>query len=179
MANELREYLDKLGLKEEAIDKAVELATPENTRKDLGELGGKVKTLEAELAELRPLKEAPKRMEALKRVGIDYEAQPGYGKKALDSIPFDKLDDLDFVAQFVKDEGFEASLSPEQIAEGQTGAERITEATVGLGQGGPVQTTKSAKDQAFFDDLDRIPDGDKNAMAEVLAKHGRLPQSEG
>jgi hypothetical protein len=33
---------------------------------------------------------------------------------------------------------------------------------------------QKAKDQAFYMELDRVPDGDKQALRDVLARHGRL-----
>lgn len=143
MANELRTYLDSLGLKEEAIEKAVELAVPDSFRKDLAEMGGRIKEYETELSDLRPLKDAPKRKEALKRVGVDYDAQPKSVRRTFDAIPSDKLDDLNHVAQVVQEEGIQADLSAVQEAQSQTAAEQISEATMGLGNGTPSRTTRS------------------------------------
>lgn len=168
MANELRDYLDSLGLKEEAIDKAVELAVPDSFRSDLAALGGKNKALEAELADLRPLKDAPKRIEALKRVGVDYDSQPRSVKKTFDAIPADKLDDLEYVANVVNEEGIAANLTAEQqqVATEQSGAERITNFATSVGDGRATAESYEAAVQAA---------GSQEELDAVYQRFGKNP----
>lgn len=172
----LEELRDAGKLSDEEFSELADLSAAKDAIKEFNS----VRTERDELAAFKAhVETAPKRKEALQRVGIDYDALPKYGQKALDAIPTEDLDNLEKVAGFVSELGFEANLTTEQQAQVQTGAEQITQATVALGTGGSVATSKDAKQQAFLADLDSIPDGDKNAMAEVLAKHGMGPQSEG
>jgi vacuolar-type H+-ATPase subunit I/STV1 len=174
MATDLREVLAKYGLNEDAMAEIEEAATPDTFRSQLAELGAKAKRADELESRLSSIESAPKRKEALKRVGVDYDAQPKYGRKTLDAIPADRLDDLDFVANYVKEEGFEATLAPEQQTGERSGAEQIVDFTSNAGTGAPVRTGQQAADEAFYADLDRVPDGDKEAIREVLMKHGRL-----
>lgn len=180
MATDLKEVLSKYVPEHVLDDVAAEVqeaATPDSFRKELGELGAKAKEADALRDELESIKSAPKRKEALKRVGVEYDKQPKYGQKTLDAIPHDKLDDLQYVANFVKEEGFEATLQTEEKPGEKSGAERITDFTTSAGNGAPVQTSDEAKEQAFYADVEKVPDGDKNAMREVLIKHGRFDPS--
>lgn len=120
----------------------------------------------------------PKRKEALKRVGVDYDAEKPYGQKTLDSIPADKLDDLDFVASFVKEEGFEASIEAEGRTTEPSGAEVITDFATTASTGPRQRTSQEAANQALLTELDKVPDDDKEAIAAVLAKHGYQSQAE-
>lgn len=181
MADQLQEVLSKYvpaGVLEAVAEEVREAATPDSFRKELGELGAKAKEADSLRSELESIKSAPKRKEALQRVGINYDAEKKYGQEILDSIPHDKLDDLDFVAQFVQEKGFDADLS-QVTPQPQSEAERITQATVDLGTGTPANVSKDARQQEFLDALDKVPDGDKNAMNEVLAKFGMSPATEG
>lgn len=179
MADGLREVLAKYGLSEDAQAEIEEAATPDTFRSQLAELGAKAKKADELEARLASIESAPKRKEALKRVGIDYDAQPKYGQKTLDAIPHDKLDDLDFIANYVKEEGFEATLQPDEETPDRSGADQITDALTEMGTGAPVRPASQQADDDFYRDLDAIPDGDREAMREVLAKHGRLAPSEG
>lgn len=182
MADGLREALSKF-VPESVLDQAVDAVkttevAPEWYRKDIAEVGAKAKKADELEARLNSIESAPKRKEALKRVGIDYDAVPKYGQEALDSLPADKLDDLDYVAKYVNEKGFEADLSQQQ-PQPTSEAERITQATVDLGTGAPVRISQDARQQEFLAELDKVPDGDKNAMNEVLSKYGMTPATEG
>lgn len=137
MANDLREYLDSLGLKEEAIDKAVELAVPDTFRKDLAEMGGRLKEQDTELSELRPLKEAPKREAAAGRFGLKYETGPKYLRDVFDKIPLKELDNEEFVSQHLREHDIEVTAPTQQPTGGTTKAEQIVTATSQLGGGQP------------------------------------------
>lgn len=113
---------------------------------------------------------APKRKEALKRAGIDYDALPKYGQKALDGIPAEDLDDLEKVSKFVKDEGFEASIKTPDPGE-QSGADTITAALTDMGSGTPVRTDAQAEYEAARDAA-KTPE----ELRAVLAKHGQLDE---
>lgn len=77
----------------------------------------------------------PKRIEALKGIGVDYAAMPKYGQEVLDSLPADKLDDKEFVANFVQSKGFE--ITPQQAQPGdQSGAAQVVSQAVSGGQAG-------------------------------------------
>lgn len=143
MANELREYLESLGLRDEAIQKATELATPENTRKDLGELGGKVKAYEAELAELRPLKEAPQRKAALEKFGHDYDKAPKYLRSVFDAIPADKLDDEEFVSAHLRENDVEVKATSDTPPATTDAAARV-DGALDAGRGAPAQESYEA-----------------------------------
>lgn len=163
------------------LDQAVEEVTgteiaPDWFRQQAAELGGAAKERDELKARLESIESAPKRKEALKRVGIDYDAQPRYGQKTLDAIPADKLDDLDFIANFVKEEGFPATVQPQQQQGDRSGAEQIVAFTTDAGTGAPLQT---GSDDDFYRELDAVPDGDKVATRAVLEKYGKVQPSEG
>lgn len=109
----LRSELDSSGLRKK-------LGELEAWRKDKGEPA---------IDKLQRYETAPKRKEALHRVGVDYESQPLYGREVLDSIPIDKLDDLEYVSQFVRDKGFEATAPIEQEQEQPPAAGVVEHAT--------------------------------------------------
>ena len=111
----------------------------------------------------------PKRKEALKRVGVDYDAEKPYGRKTLDSIPADKLDDLEFVANFVKEEGFEASLKSEGDEGEKSGAAEITDFLSAQGDGTPPRTDKNAEMHKALEAAKS-----EEEAAKILAAHGQL-----
>ena len=80
----------------------------------------------------------PKRKETLAGIGIDYDSLPKYGQEVLDSLPADKLDDKEFVANFVQSKGFEAnSQQPTQTPQpGAAGV--VNQAIAGGTQGAAV-----------------------------------------
>lgn len=183
MAEDLREVLGRF-VPQAVLDDAVEALketdiAPEWWRSEMAKVAPDAKEAKELRAELESIRSAPKRKEALKRVGVDYDAVPLYGQKTLDALPADKLDDLDFVAQFVKEEGFEATLSPEQEVQERSGAEEMTHQQTSMGNGQPVRTGQQAADEAFYADLDAVPDGDKEGVRKVLEKHGRLAPTDG
>lgn len=126
MADGLRAVLAKYGLNEEAISEIEEAATPDTFRSQLAELGAKAKRTDELESRLASIESAPKRREALARVGIDYDAVPKYGQKALDALPTEDLEDLAKVAKYVQEQGFEANIQPEPEGE-RSGAEQISE----------------------------------------------------
>lgn len=139
MGTDLREFLSKHGLRDDVIEEAVEMAAPEFYRSEIAKVGAKAKKADELENELTSIRSAPKRKEALKRVGIDYDAVPKYGQDTLDSLPHDKLDDLDFVADFVKQKGFEAKVQSEEQTRERTGAEQVAEFASTAGQGPPPE----------------------------------------
>ena len=170
----LNELLNDGTLTQDVFDELADLSVAKDAIKEFNQ----VKSERDELATFKAQVEtAPKRKEALKRVGIDYDAQPKYGQKTLDALPADKLDDLDFVAKYVTDEGFAATLQPEQQTGEKSGAEAITDTLTQFGSGQPVRVGAEAAEADFLADLDKVPDGDKEALTEVLKKHNRHQQS--
>lgn len=140
MANELQEYLTGLGLKDEVIEKAVELAVPDTFRKDLAEQGGELKALRSEVQELRPLKEAPQRKAALEKFGHDYDTAPKYLKSVFDAIPADKLGDEDFVSQHLRENDVEVTASS---GETQTASNAAAQVDGAFDQGRGTPTNES------------------------------------
>ena len=145
MAQDIREVLGKY-VPAAVLDQAVEEVTgtdiaPDWFRQQAAELGGAAKERDELKSRLESIESAPKRKEALARVGIDYDAVPKYGQKALDALPASDLDDLEKVASYVQEQGFEANLTEQ--AQNLTNAERISEATVDMGSGTPARTSKS------------------------------------
>lgn len=174
MADGLRQVLAKYGLNEDAMAEIEEAATPDTFRSQLAELGAKAKRADELESRLSSIESAPKRKEALARVGIDYDAVPKYGQKALDALPVEHLEDLNKVAQYVSEQGFEANLQTDEAPREVSGAEAITNFMTQAGTGAPVRTGQAASEAAFYADLDKVPDGDKEGIRAVLAAHGRL-----
>lgn len=167
----LNQLLEDEVLTQEQHDELADLSAAKEAIKEFNE----VKRERDELAAFKQQVEtSPKRKEALKRVGVDYDAVPKYGQKALDAIPSEDLDDLEKLAGHVQAEGFEATIQAEEEG-AKSGAEVITDFATST-TGTPVRTSKEASEQAFLADLDTVPDGDKQSLREVLAKHGRLVQ---
>lgn len=105
----------------------------------------------------------PKRKDALKKAGVDYDAQKPFGKEVLDAIPADKLEDAEFVAEFVQAKGFEATVAQEEQG-AKPGAQQIVEGTTGAGVGAPSSESYEAAVAAATtpEELDA-----------VYAKHGK------
>ena len=176
MATDIKEVLSRF-VPAKDLEEAVEAIrdtdiAPEWFRQEAAKLGADAKEAAALRARLESIESAPKRKEALKRVGIDYDAVPKYGQKALDDLPVEDLEDLTKVAQYVQEQGFEANLQTEDEARDKSGAESITDFTSSAGEGTPVRTSQQSKDEEFHRELEAAPD--KEAARAVLAKHGRL-----
>lgn len=140
MADGLKEVLAKY-VPESVLDDAVEAVkttevAPEWYRNDIAKIGGEVKEGREAKARLQAIESAPKRKEALQRVGIDYDAVPKYGQKALDAIPVEDLEDLEKVAKFVQAEGFDAKYDPEGAGE-VSNSEQVSEFSATAGTGAP------------------------------------------
>lgn len=145
MAEDIREVLSRYvpaSVLDEAVDavKETEIA-PEWYRNDIAKVGAEAKEAQQLRAKLESIESAPKRKEALSRVGIDYDAVPKYGQKALDGIPAKDLEDLEKVAQYVQEQGFEANLQAEQKPREKSGAEDITDFMTNVGSGTPTTET--------------------------------------
>lgn len=155
MAEDIREVLGRYvpeAVLDEALDavKSTEIA-PKWFQDEVAKIGADAKEAKQLRAELESIKSAPKRKEALARVGIDYDAVPKYGQKALDELPVEDLDDLDKVAQYVQEQGFEANLQTEEAPKEQSGAEQIVNFTSSVGPGGPVKGKLTPADFASWD----------------------------
>lgn len=174
MATDLKEVLGKY-VPAAVLDEAVEEVSqtdiaPDWYRKQAAEMGGAAKERDDLRSRLESIESAPRRKEALKRVGIDYDAVPKYGQKALDGLPADDLDNLEKVAQFVQEQGFEANLTNEQTPP-QSGAERITAATIEMGNGTPTTET--------YEEAVAKADSEKDLDA-VYARFGKpVPERQG
>ena len=156
MANELQEYLTGLGLKDEVIEKAVELAVPETFRKDLAEQGGELKALRSEVQELRPLKEAPQRKAALEKFGHDYDQAPKYLKSVFDAIPADKLGDEDFVSAHLRENDVEVKATSDTPQTPPDAAARV-DGALDQGRAGSQETYEAAIAAASTpDELDAV-----------------------
>ena len=166
MANELQEYLAGLGLRDEAIEKAVELATPDTFRSQLAELGGENKALKAEVQELRPLKEAPQRKAALEKFGHDYDNSPKYLKSVFDAIPADKLTDEEFVSQHLRDNDVEVKVG--DTPQATPGAAARVDGALDAGRSNPTQETYEAAINAAQSQKD---------LDAVYARFGKEPVS--
>lgn len=145
MAEDIRTVLSKY-VPSAVLDQAVEEVSgtdiaPEWFRQEVAKLGGAAKERDELKARLESIESAPKRKEALRRVGIDYDQVPKYGQKALDEIPTDDLDDLEKVAKFVSEQGFEAKVTPDESSQGGSGAEQITDFLTNQGTGSPATET--------------------------------------
>lgn len=173
MADGLQEVLSKYvpaSVLEEAVEavKTTEIA-PEWYRNDIAKVGAEAKEGRDAKARLASIESAPKRKEALKRVGVDYDAEKKYGQEKLDSLPADKLDDLDFVAQFVKEAGFDAKLPSEEGTPAASGAEEVVNFTQGAVGGQPPQQSSYEADMAAATTPEQVDD--------VYRKHGKpVPQ---
>lgn len=77
----------------------------------------------------------PKRKEALKKAGVDYDSQKPFGKEVLDAIPAEKLEDAEFVAEFVQAKGFEATQQSDEGQGTKPAAQQIVDGTTGAGTG--------------------------------------------
>lgn len=88
-----------------------------------------VKRERDELAQFKTEVEiAPKRAEAVKNAGVDFESLPAYGQDYLKrNIPADKLEDGDFVASVIQQGGFQAQVHENQEQSAQSGADQIVE----------------------------------------------------
>ena len=173
MAADLREVLGKY-VPQAVLDQALEEikdteVSPEWYRAEAAKLGAAAKRAEEAEARLASIESGPKRREALQRVGIDYDAVPKYGQKALDQLPVDALDDIEQVAQYVQEQGFEATIQPTEQTGEKSGAEQMTDFLTSAGQGAPASINK---DTEFQKELDAAPDMD--SAKQVLAKYGRL-----
>jgi predicted nucleic acid-binding Zn-ribbon protein len=175
MADGLKEALSKF-VPASVLDEAVEAiketeVSPEWYRSDIAKVGARAKQADEFEARLNSIESAPKRKEALKRVGIDYDAQPKYAQKVLDSYSgeLDKLEDL---ASFVKDEGFEANLSTDETTD-KSAAAQITDAMTSL-TGEVVRTDKQAEMHKQLDAA--AAKGDEAEYDRILAAHGQLDE---
>lgn len=146
---DLREVLSKF-VPESVLDQAVdelkdtEIA-PEWFRQEAAKVGADAKEAKTLRAELESIKAEPKKVEAYKRVGLlpqdakDLTGLKPYARDWLDrNIALEDLDNLEKVANKVQEGGFEVDLSQVQ-PQPQSGAERITQATVEMGTGTPTQ----------------------------------------
>lgn len=162
MAEDIRSVLSKY-VGPEVLDRVVDEVTsteiaPDWFRKQAAELGGAAKERDDLKARLESIESAPKRKEALKRVGIDYDAVPKYGQKALDEIPAEDLDNLEKVAQYVQEQGFDAKVQAEQEGGEKPGSQQVTEFLTNQGAGTPgTETYEEAVANANSqEDLDAV-----------------------
>lgn len=165
---ELREmYGDKIA------DEFAEALQPEWYRKDIAEVGAKAKQVESLEAKLATLERQPQLASAVKELGVDYEAQPKFARSYLDAFDGDPSD-KEALAAYLTEGGFEAKSEPAGQTERPAAAVIAEQAT-----GGGTPTSAGDAKAALHADLDAIPDGDPEALREVLAKHGQLPKNIG
>lgn len=157
-------------LTQEQYDELADLSIAKDAIKEFN----KVKSERDQFAsKLEQFETAPKRKEALKRVGIDYDALPKYGQKALDGIPAEDLDNLEKVAEFVQNEGFEANLQTEQEDTGeQSGAEQIVAFDSSMGSGTPAKGKVTPDVYASWSPEKRRDFQQKNPEATEALKRG-------
>ena len=166
-------YLDKLNelleagtLSQADYDELADLSAAKEAIKEFNQVKSERDDLQGRVERFET---APKRKEALKRVGIDYDAQPKFAQRFLDGIDAETLDDLEQLAKVVNDEGFEA-----KVEQASGGDEPAAAQIVSQGVEAAPSTPTSSTDSDFYRDLDAVPDGDKEAVKAVMAKHGRL-----
>lgn len=169
---EIQALLEEHDVPDSAIQTVVSELDSSSLRKKLGELEGRWKSeAEPAISYKQRHETLPKRVEAFKRVGIDYEAQPPYARKVLDTLDAEKLDNLEEVAGFVKAEGFEAKVQPDQSTDTPPNAQAVV--NQGL-TGGIPPNVDADKEAAFNRDMDAAQTEAEGI--EVLRKHGRLAQ---
>lgn len=168
----LNELLESGVLTQEQHDELADLSIAKEAIKEFNEVKRERDEAVSKVSRYETL---PKLKESLGKVGINYDDQPKYAKEALDRIPADKLDDLEHVATYVQEQGFQAT--PAQKQEG--GARPAAEAIVNQGLQAGSQPITPSSEADFHRELDAVPDGDPQALREVLAKHGRLAQDQG
>ena len=98
-------------------------------RTQLEEATKKAATLESELtkatSKLTKIEKAPVLKKSLEQLGVDYDAQPRFGKKALEAFEWEGDEpDLEQLASYLTEEGFEVAQTQAEAQE-QTGAEKI------------------------------------------------------
>ena len=178
MAKDLKEVLAQY-VPASVLDEAVQAVSdteiaPDWFRQEAAKLGADAKEAAELRTKLESIELAPKRKEALGRVGIQYDDQPKFAQRFLDSIDAKTLDDLDKLAETVKNEGFDARLQPEHQGDPNQ-VEQIVNFTSET-QGAPL---KRGSDEDFYREFDAVPDGDKEASRRVLEKYGKAQPSEG
>lgn len=138
--DELLERLEELDVPQNVIDGFRTEFDSSGLRKKIGEYERRWKEEAEPAIDYRRRQETlPKRKEALRLVGVNYDAEPQYGQETLDSIPDDKLDNTEWLAEFVKSKGFRASLQSEEEPREKSGAEKITDFLTNAGPGAPVK----------------------------------------
>lgn len=167
----LEDLAAKYGWKDEVLDEIRESAVPENFRKELGELGAKAKRAEDLEKELDGYRRAPARAQLWKDLNIDFDSLKPLEKKALESWTWEgDTPDKEKAAEFLTQNGIAASAPQNQEGQQQPAAAQIVNQGI---QAGGVAPSSEAD---FQRELDAVPDGDRQAIREVLAKHGRLAQ---
>lgn len=98
----------------------------------------------------------PKRKEAVKKAGIDYDSQPLYAQEVLDAIPADKLDNGEYVASYIQQKGFTATKQAEGGTE-QPKAAAIVEHATNAGTTPDQETYEAAIEAASSpEELDAV-----------------------
>lgn len=169
----LNELLNEGTITQDQFDELADLSIAKEAIKEGNDWKRRAETAEATVQKFET---APKRKEAWKLVGIDYDNEKQYGRDALDSYDGD-LDDTDALAAYATAKGFEATISSDAASGEKSGAEKITDSITQFGSGQPVRVGAEAAEADFLADLDKVPDGNKEALTEVLKKHNRHQQS--
>lgn len=178
MAGSIKERLDELeeyGVPSDVIDALRQEVDSSKLRQKVGELEARWKDEgEPAIAKVQEFETRPKRIEALRKAGIDYEDLKPYARDYLDrNIPADKLEDSDYIAEVISQGGFEASLEVEQGE--QTGAEQMAAHVNSRLQSGP-RTNITPTDYASWDFEKRREFLRSNPdKAEALAKGESVP----
>lgn len=105
-------------------------------RTQLEEATKKASTLETELtkatSKLTKIEKAPVLRKHLEQLGVDYDAQPKFGKKALDAYEWEGDEpDPEKLAEYLEDEGFEVSATQQNTEELPAAARIAQQANVG------------------------------------------------
>lgn len=137
--DDLLEELETYNVPTEVIDRLKAERDSSTLRKKLeDEIAWRKEHGEPAVQKVQYFETQPKRKETLASVGIDYDSLPKYGQEVLDSLPTDKLDDKDYVANFVQSKGFEVAQqqAPEPATEPAAGV--VAQAISGGQAGAPV-----------------------------------------
>lgn len=147
MAEELKDVLAQF-VPQKDLDEAIEALkdtdiSPEWFRAEAAKLGADAKEAQELRARLAAIESAPKRKEALSKVGVDLDAVPKYGQDWLEqNIPADKLEDQEFIAAKVSEGGFQPTKPAEQKREPQA----VDQINAFLQSAGQTSSTPSGVD---------------------------------
>lgn len=172
-----REWLEDNNAPEEV--KAAFEASP--LRSKVEELTKEVATLTKErdtaTNKLTRIEKAPVLKEALAQLNIDYDAQPKYAQKALDSFSWEgDKPDAEELAKFVSDEGFEVSLSQEENETPPAGqiAQHAQQASSRFVKTESIQEQIANAEAEMAKHASGVEGSDPNAWAKSFALKNRL-----